>query len=90
MWKILLPSILCNHQVRATKAGILKCQGRILFSGLMAAKRLVATCWKPHLSLDTGLSLLHILYLELPPGDVNRVTEEAINALSTAVVSNLL
>lgn len=69
---------------------ISKCQKKILLAQATAAKKMVATHWKPPYSLtirNLTLSFMDILYLELSTARVDAAAARTINTKCEAVVS---
>ena len=61
---------------------ISKLKKRVIFAGLTAAKKMVATGWKPPHSLTTQswiLSLLDVIYMELSTARINGANESTLN-----------
>lgn len=63
---------------------------RVVFAGLTAAKKMIATRWKPPHSLAIKawiLSFLDVIYLELSTARVNGANERTLNSWRTIAVS---
>lgn len=61
---------------------ISKLKKRVIFAGLTAAKKMIATRWKPPHSLTTQswiLSLLDVIYMELSTARINGANESTLN-----------
>jgi len=59
---------------------ISKFKKRVIFAGLMAAKKMIATRWKPPHSLTTQswiLSFLDVIYMELSTARTNGANDGA-------------
>ena len=67
-----------------------KIQKRAVFAGLTAAKKMIATRWKPPHSMSIkswSLSFLDVIYLELSTARINGASEKTIDAWHSIAVS---